>query len=71
MVTVKPAVAATSSKRDPSFSGHFRVPGMTLNANAPLLSVQLSNAAKGRRNSPTNTEIVSFNGHVCVLMRPV
>ena len=26
MVTVKPAVAATSIKRDPSLSGHFRVP---------------------------------------------
>ena len=60
--TVKPAVAATSIKRDPPLSGHFRAPRMILNANAPFLSVHLSNAASGRRNSPQNTEIVSPNG---------
>ena len=57
-ITVKPAVAATCIKRDPPVSGHFRAPTI-LNANAPLLSVHLSNAASGRRNSPPNTEILS------------
>ena len=33
--TVKPAVAATSIKRDPPLSGHFRAPRTILNANAP------------------------------------
>ena len=47
-VTVKPAVAATSIKRDPPLSGHFRAPGTILNANTPLLSVHLTNAASGR-----------------------
>ena len=61
-ITVKPAVAATSIKRDPPLSGHFRAARTILNANAPLLSVHLSNAASGRRNSPQNTEIVSSNG---------
>ena len=60
--TVKPAVAATSIKRDPPLSGNFRAPRTILNANAPLLSVHLSNAASGRRNSPQNAEIVSSNG---------
>ena len=46
--TVKPAVAVTSIKRDPPLSGHFKVPRTILNANAPLLSVHLSNAASGR-----------------------
>ena len=70
--TVKPAVAATSIKRDPPLSGHFRAPRMILNANAPLLSVHLSKAASGRRNSPQNTGNVSSNGQfLCVLMRPV
>ena len=50
--TVKPAVTATSIKRDPPLSGHFRAPRVILNANAPLLSVYLSNPASGRRNSP-------------------
>ena len=61
--TVKPAVAATSIKRDPPLSGHFRAPRTILNANAPLLSVHLSNAANGQRNSPQNAESVSLNGH--------
>ena len=61
--TVKPAVAVTSIKRDPPLSGHFWVPRTILNANAPLLSVHLSNAASGRRNLPQNAEIVSINGH--------
>ena len=61
-ITVKPAVAATSIKRDPPLSGHFRAPRTILNANAPLLNVHLSNAASGRRNSPQNTEIVSSSG---------
>ena len=61
--TVKPAVAVTSIKRDPPLSGHFRVPRTILNANAPLLSVHLSNAASGRRNLPQNAEIESVNGH--------
>ena len=70
--TVKPAVAATSIKRDPPLSGHFKAPRTILNANAPLLSVHLSNAASGRRNSPQNTGSVSSNGQfLCVLMRPV
>ena len=60
--TVKPAVAATSIKCDPPLSGHFRAPQTILNANAPLLSVHLSNAASGRRNWPQTTEIVSSNG---------
>ena len=65
--TVKPAVAATSIKRDPPLSGHFRAPRTILNANAPLLSVHLSNTASGRRNSSQNTEIVSSNGQfLCV-----
>ena len=65
--TVKSAVAATSIKRDPPFRGHFRAPQTTLNANAPLLSDHLSNAASGRRNPPQNTEIVSSNGQfLCV-----
>ena len=59
--TVKPAVAATSTKRDPPLSGHFRAPRTILNANAPLLSVHLSNAASGRRQLPQNTEIVPSN----------
>ena len=64
--TVKPAVAATSIKRDPPLSGHFRAPPpppppphpppppppppprTILNANAPLLSVHLSNAASAQ-----------------------
>ena len=62
--TVKPAVAATSIKRDPLISGHFRAPRTIFNANAPLLSVHLSNAASGQRNSPQNAESVSFNGHL-------
>ena len=56
--TVKPAVVVTSIKRDPPLSGHFKAPRTILNANAPLLSVHLPNAASGRRNSPQNTEIV-------------
>ena len=65
--TVKPAVAATSIKRDPPLSGHFRAPRTILNANTPLLSVHLSNAASGRRSSPQNTENVSSNGQfLCV-----
>ena len=65
--TVKPAVAATSIKRDPPLSGHFRPPRTILNANAPLLSVHLSNAASGQRNSPQNAEILSSNGQfLCV-----
>ena len=63
ITTVKPAVAATSIKRDPPLSGHFRAPRTILNANAPLLSVHLSNAANGQRNSPQNAESVSLNGH--------
>ena len=62
--TVKPAVAATSIKRDPLISGHFRAPRTIFNANAPLLSVHLSNAASGQRNSPQNAESVSLNGHL-------
>ena len=62
--TVKPAVAATSCKRDPPISGHFRAPRTILNANAPLLSVHLSNAASGQQNSTQNTESVSLNGHL-------
>ena len=62
--TVKPAVAATSIKRDPPISGHFNAPRTILNANAPLLSVHLSNAASGQRNSPQNDESVSLNGHL-------
>ena len=42
-ITVKPAVAATSIKRDPSLSGHIRAPRTIFNANTPLLSVHLSN----------------------------
>ena len=61
--TVKPAVAVTSIKCDPPLSGRFRVPRKILNANAPLLSVHLSNPASGRRNLPQNAEIVSINGH--------
>ena len=65
--TVKPAIAATSIKRDPPLSGHYRAPRTILNANAPLLSVHLSNAASGRRNWHQNTEIVSSNGQfLCV-----
>ena len=60
--TVKPAVAATSIKRDPPLCGHFRAPRTILNANAPLLSMHLSNTGSGRQNSPQNTEIVSSNG---------
>ena len=60
--TVKPAVAATSIKLDSPLSGHFRAPPTILNANAPLLSVHLSNAASGRGNIAQNTEIVTFNG---------
>ena len=77
LYTVKPAVAATSIKRDPPLSGHFRAPPpprTILNANAPLLSVHLSNAASGRRDSPQNTEIVSSNAETAnfyALMRPV
>ena len=52
-------VAATSIKRDPPLSGHFRVPQTILNENAPLLSMHLSNPASGRRNLPPKTEIVS------------
>ena len=63
-ITVKPAVAATSIKRDPLISGHFNAPRTILNANAPLLSVHLSNAASGQRNSPQNDESVSLNGHL-------
>ena len=65
--TVKPAVAATSIKRDPPLSGHSRAPRTISNANAPLLSVHLSNAASGRRNSPQNAEIVPSNGQfLCI-----
>ena len=62
--TVKPAVAATSIKRDPLISGHFRAPRTIFNANTPLLSVHLSNAASSQRNSPQNAESVSLNGHL-------
>ena len=64
--TVKSAVAATSIKLDPPIRGHFRAPPprTILNANAPLLSVHLSNAASCKRNSPQNTESVSLNGHL-------
>ena len=62
--TVKPAVAATSIKRDPPISGPLKAPRTILNANAPLLSVHLSNAASGQQNSPKNTESVSLNGHL-------
>ena len=41
---------------------NFRASRTILNANVPLLSVYLSNAARGRQNSPLNTEIVSSNG---------
>ena len=43
-VIVKPAVAATSIKRNPPLSGHFRVPRMISNANEPLLSVHQNDA---------------------------
>ena len=69
--TVKPAVAVTSIKRDPPLSGHFRAPRTILNANAPLLSVHLSKAASGRRNSPQNTEIYLQTANFYALMRPV
>ena len=71
--TVKPSVAATSIKRDPPISGPFNAPPpppppppprTILNANAPLLSVHLSNAASGQRNSPQNDESMSLNGHL-------
>ena len=48
---------------DSPVSVHFSVPQMLSNANAPLLSVYLSNAASGWWNSPPNTEIESLNGH--------
>ena len=78
--TVKPAVAATSIKRDPPLSGHFKAPPpppppppprTILNANAPLLSVHLSNAASGRRNSPPNIKTVSLTANFNALMRPI
>ena len=70
--TVKPAVAATSIKRDPPLSGHFRAPPQTiLNANAPLLSVHLSNAASGRRNSPQTLKLCPQTANFYALMRPV
>ena len=69
--TVKPAVAATSIKRDPPVSSHFRAPRTILNANVPLLSVHLSKAANGRRNSPQNTEIFLQTANFYALMRPV
>ena len=62
--TVKPAVVATSIKHNPPISGHFRAPRKILNANAPLSSVHLSNAASGQRNLPQNTESVSLNNHL-------
>ena len=68
--TVKPAVAVTCIKRDPPLSGHFRVPRTILNANAPLLSVHLSNAASGRRNLPQNAEIVSVTATFHGSLRP-
>ena len=43
-VTVKPAVVATSIKRDPPLSGHFKVARMISNANEPLLSVHQNDA---------------------------
>ena len=65
--TVKPAVAATSIKRDSPLSGHYRAPRMILNANAPLLSVHLSNTTSGWGNLPPNSAIVSLNGQfLCV-----
>ena len=69
--TVKPAVAATSIKRDPPLSGHFRAPPpqTILNANAPSLSVHQSNEASGPRNLPPNTEIVSLNGKCVKIYR--
>ena len=50
-IAVKPAVAATSIKRDPPLSGHFRAPRTILNANAPLLSVHLSQRGQGSAKS--------------------
>ena len=71
LYTVKHADAATSIKRDPPLSGHFRAPQTILKANAPLLSVHLSNVASCQRNSPQNTKIVSSNSQFYASMRPV
>ena len=63
---VKPPVAATSIKHGPPLSEHFRVPPPPLtisNANAPLLSVHLSNAASGRLNWPQIADNLSFSSH--------
>ena len=64
--TVKPAVAATSIKRDPPLSGHFRAPRTILNENAPLLSVHLSNAASGRRIRPQTLKLYPETANFCV-----
>ena len=69
--TVKPAVAATSIKRDPPLSGHFRAPGTILNAKAPLLSVDLSNAASGRVISPQTLKLCPETAIFYALMWPV
>ena len=69
--TVKPAVATTSIKHDPPLSGHFRAPRTILNANAPLLSVHLSNAASGRQNSPKTLKLCPQTANFYALMRPV
>ena len=64
-IKISQIVAATSIKRDPPLKGHIRAPPPppSLNANAPLLSVHLSNAASGGNNTPQNTEIVSLICH--------
>ena len=67
--TVKPAVAATSIKRDPPLSSHLRAPRTILNANAPLLSVHLSNAVGEIR--PKTLKLCPQTANFFALMRPV
>ena len=68
--TVKPAVAATSIKRDPPISGHFRAPPndfeckCTFIKRAPIQRDQLSTKFVPKRNSSQNAESVSLHGHL-------
>ena len=57
-VTVKPAVAVSSIKRDPPLNGHFRVPPNDFECKCT--SIQRAPVQRGQRSAklPQNAEIV-------------
>ena len=57
--TVKPAVAATSIKRDPPLSGHFRAPSYDFEYKCTFIKRAAVQHGQWSAKFPPNTEIVS------------